>query len=358
VSVHAMIPRFLISDATSMAGLPGRVVALASFFFGVVALAKFVDSWLIPAEKQKFKERAIQVWYLFGTGDPVAVIQTPLRFLSKLFTVVYGQHIFSWQAFYRSTIASLLLLIAALGVTGRSVAIPAHNLDNTFALIDQVIASDAVKKEWSKKENEQGSKVIIGWINKAKTYHTYTNNILYNVLFYFVFVVLNSLMGFASVVIARLTLRDMTQAKTLTTLGSLALANSLVFLGVYCIFLTIVCAAATPLTWIIVWLLFLIFVYWSWSIALSLLIPATIVALFFSPDWIRVAAANAALPGLLVLLLSVLAVILFPFKTSIHRIVLELIDRATVHEKGVFGFLIIFFSGLAVFISALARWFP
>jgi hypothetical protein len=346
----------LATAANSMTGLPARLLALSAFVIGIVSLAKLVDSWLLPKEKHRIKERAIAVWFAFGGADPVSVIQTPLRFLAKVFDVMYGLRIVSWRAFCRSAIVSLMLLIAALGVTGSSIAIPGRNLDKTFEAIDEVLASDTVKKEWDKTENEEGKKLILRWVDKIKAYHTSKNTALYNVSFFSLFLFLNSLMGFGSVVIARLTLRDMIQAKTLTTLLSLAIANSMVFLIVYSIFLTTICAAAMPLTWVVVWLVYLVFVYVSWSIAFALFIPGAIVALFFSPEWIKIAAVNAALPGLLVLLLSVFAVVVFPFRRWIHRSVLEILDRATLHDKGVFGFLIILFGALAASISVMARW--
>src|SRR6266446_10279356 len=94
--------------ANSMAGFPGRLIALSAFIIGIVSLAKLVDSWLLPREKYRIKEKAIAAWIAFGGSDPVSVIQTPLRFLAKVFDVMYGPRILSWRAFYRSTIVSVM----------------------------------------------------------------------------------------------------------------------------------------------------------------------------------------------------------------------------------------------------------
>ena len=338
-----------------------QLLAVAAFLSGAVALGKLVDSWMVPREKLRLKERTIAVWFDFGSQDALSVIQTPLRFMAKILESIYGPSIFSWKALSRSTLVSFILLVASLGVTGimtgEPFAIhspPWKSFEDSFAMIDTTLNSDALKAQWKKEENKAGQKLILKAAERMKVYHTSQNKVLYNCFFVLFVLLLNSIMDFGCLVVARLTLLDMVRATTITTLASLALTNGIAFLIVYSTFLTGVAAAAMPLTWVIVWLLFWIVKNIGWAIGVCFLVPAEVAAMVLSPSWIQVAAVNAAMPGLLVVFLSLLALSCFPFRRTIHNVILKLLDRATMHETGVLGFATIVAATMIVVISGLA----
>ena len=340
-----------------------QLLAVAAFLAVIVALGKMIDSWLVPYEKKTLKERTIAVWFHFGDSDPLIVVQTPLRVIAKVLDLIYGPAIFSWRAFGRSTLVSFLLLGASLSVTGIMMGVPFafstppwETFEESFALIDKGIGSDAFQKEWAKKENQAGKELILKWVKNIKAYHTAQNRAFYNWMFFFFASLLNAIMDFGCLVVARLTLSDMIKARTVTTIASLALANGITFIFVYTIFLTLVAAAAMPMTWAIIFVIYWIFRNISWAVGVCFLVPGSVAALVFSPPWIQVAAVNAAMPGLIVVFLSVLALCCFPIRRGIHDAIVKLLDRATMHEKGVLGFITLVVGTVIAIISALAFW--
>jgi hypothetical protein len=65
----------------------------------------------------------------------------------------------------------------------------------------------------------------------------------------------------------------------------------------------------------------------------STIVVGVFCALWFSPVWIRILVVVAALPSIVLVLASILALILTPFRRRLHKFVTFLLDRISLREK-------------------------
>jgi hypothetical protein len=118
----------------------------------------------------------------------------------------------------------------------------------------------------------------------------------------------------------------------------------------------LICVIATPFSWFVVWGLLACGHYVSWLLALALLLPSIMIALFLSPIWIKVLAGVIIILGQLALFISLASLLIFPFRKPLRWFLLELLDRAVSSEKGFVAFcgvLLATFGALAVGIVKL-----
>jgi hypothetical protein len=147
----------------------------------------------------------------------------------------------------------------------------------------------------------------------------------------------------------------MAQATTLFTLFSLSLINFLFSFLLYAICISITCTASLPFLWVVPPLLILCAMYVSWLLAVSIAFALVVTALKFSPQWMEIVSVVATLPGILVLLASLIALIAFPFRRVIRRIIVEWLSRAAESDKGVLAFSAAAFALLGLLVSLIPK---
>jgi hypothetical protein len=166
------------------------------------------------------------------------------------------------------------------------------------------------------------------------SYNTPGYKVLYTVLFIVLIILLNWLMDFVCLAVSRTLLRDMIEVRSVVSLFALHTMNFILvaIAGTTC--LTLALVAATPFTWGIVALLGLI---WQISkfLTMCFVVPALWCAIWFSPIWIRVLAVVAALPSVLLFLVTIIALLLMPWRARVHRAVSFLLDKIALREKAV-----------------------
>jgi hypothetical protein len=211
---------------------------------------------------------------------------------------------------------------------------PWATLNQTFDSIEQV-AKEQAKKKTDKPEVDER---VRRWYQKAREFRTLRTQIIYSVAFVALVIASAVLSNFICVALGRKTLRDMAHATTLFTLFSLSLINFVFSFLLYAVCISIVCTASLPFLWIVPPLLILCAVYVSWLLAVSMACPLVVLALKFSPQWMKIVSVVATLPGILVLLASLLALLAFPFRRVIRDLIVEWLSRAAESDKGVLAF--------------------
>jgi hypothetical protein len=88
-----------------------------------------------------------------------------------------------------------------------------------------------------------------------------------------------------------------------------------------------------------------------------LIVPAIWCAVWFSPIWIRVFAIVAAMPSVLLLLVTVVAFLLSPWRSAVHRQVSRLLDKIALREKAVVAIGVTMLTGLIVLLSYIPTFF-
>ena len=96
-------------------------------------------------------------------------------------------------------------------------------------------------------------------------------------------------------------------------------------------------------------------VYVSWLLAASIALPLVVLALKFSPQWMKIVSVVATLPGILVLLASLLALLAFPFRRVIRDVIVEWLSRAAESDKGILAFAAATFTLLGILVSLIPK---
>jgi hypothetical protein len=337
-----------------------------NFWLGIFLLivlastgANFLDTWLKPFEKLRLHNKIVDLWYSLGERDPRVVVQAPIRAITRFLTALYGERLFSLMAFRRSSLITLSLFAFALvlsafrtGMPFSADDLPWRNFDRNYNAIEMVAKSDALRAN-EKPEVRETSQRLFAQIQE---YNNPENRTTYSILFFPCIAAVVGALNFGSIAFARQALAEMGQAKSLVTLFSLGLGNLFVSLLIYIVGLSLICIIAIPFSWFVVWALIACGYHVSWLLALALLLPSVILALFLSPNWITVLCSVIIVHGTLVMFISLGAILLYPVRKGARWLLLEVLDRSVSSSKGFFAFCAILFAsvgGVAVLIAKM-----
>jgi hypothetical protein len=242
-------------------------------------------------------------------------------------------------------------MLFGLAVSGIASGVPFGIQEPPWATFNQTLDSiEQMAKEQAKQKTDkpQVDERLRRWYKKALEFRTVRAQAIYSITFF-------ALVTGSAVALGRKTLRDMAQATTLFTLFSLSLINFLFSFLLYAVCLSIACTASLPFLWVVPPLLILCAMYWSWLLAVSIAFPLIVIALKLSPQWMEIVSVVATLPGILVLLASLIALIAFPFRRVIRRLIVEWLSRAAVSDKGVLAFSAATFTLLEILVSLIPK---
>jgi hypothetical protein len=322
------------------------VLLLVAFAGAGAALA---DSLLRPSEKLRIHALIIRVSESINAPDPRVVIQTPLFLAIRLLQRLYGKDLFSLVAFRRASFFGGCLLGFALVLSGLRWGapfslddLPWRTFDRTFAAVETLAVNTANDKGLKPDVRALEQRVL----TRVRKYKNPENRLMYSVLFFPLIAIAAALLNFLSISFARRALEEMALARNLISLFSLMLSTLFVSPLIYLMGISILCIIATPFSWLVVWALIACGHYVSWLLALGLALPSVIVALFFSAQWIKVLVSVIMLPSLLAIILSIGALVLFPFRGAIRWLLVEFFDRAVSSDKGFLACCALFFAVL------------
>jgi hypothetical protein len=396
-----------------------QIVHAIFFLGGVNYCIDAIDFWLGAELKKRLRERTVNAWADFGSSDPLVVVQTPLRILSKCFDKICGEKIVSFRAFWRSSLVSTCILLSTLAVVGMfngkpfGIDIyPWQTFDDYFGSANILVKSPQANKllqqyltapeqfeerhhstspesvrgfkkasltppvadatmpknavvpgptPWVPQTKEQALKaaqvaqVVSVWIKRIAAYDTPFWRVLYSVAFFIIVPLLNILMDFFCIAVARKIVREMIVARTLTTLLALIVFDLSILLVIYLISLLFICFLTYPLGAVVSGGLLILGLDVNIPFALTLMVPCVLVALWFGPVWIKVVSLNASLPTVILSLISLLSFGMFEFRVKIHRFITHALDLACQHEKGVLAFVKAILGGLVVVMAFVAK---
>jgi hypothetical protein len=324
----------------------------------VAGVTWLLNPWLRPIEKSRLRRRVSALSSALKDSDPLVVAKSPLQITSILLDRIYGSRLLSWRALWRATVLSVALMVSALTIYGIRSGVPFgireppwRTFNQTFDSIQQT-AREQAKQKTDKPEVDERLRRFYAKLLEFRTPRT---RMIYSAAF-FAFVVLAAVLSnFFCVALARKTLRDMGDATTLFTLFSLSLINFLFSFLLYATCISIICMASLPFLWLIPFLLVLCAIYLSWLLAASITLPLVVAALKLSPYWMEIVSVVATLPGILVLIASVIALIAFPFRRAVRGLIVQWLSRSAQSDEAVLALSAIAFTLLAVLVSLIPK---
>jgi hypothetical protein len=304
---------------------------IATLLAVLAGVTKFLDLWVRPVEKSRLQARINGLSAALNQSDALVVIKAPLQMASIILERIYGSRLLSWKGFWRATVLSIALMLFGLSVSGIASGVPFGIHEPPWSIFNQTFDSiEQVAKEQAKKKTDkpEADEKVRRWYAKALEFRTLRAKTIYSIAFFALVIASAVLSNFACVALSRKTLHDMEHARTLFTLFSLSLINFLFSFLLYAVCISVICTASIPFLLIVPLLLILCALYWSWLLAVSITLPLVVAALKFSPQWMKIVSVVATLPGILVLLASLIALIAFPFRRVIQRLIVEWLSRA------------------------------
>lgn len=333
------------------------LLEVATLLFAAGTASKFLDFWLRPVAKARLLRRVNDLSSALKQSHALVVIKSPLEMASTVLDRIYGIRLLSCKAFRRSAILSITLMLFSLSISGIASGVPFgirqppwSTLSQTFDFIEQA------KKELAKnKPHIPEADARLREYEKILQFRTWQGQTIYSIGFFALVIAAAVFSNFVCVALARKTLRDIAHATTLFTLFSLSLINFVFAFLLYASCISVICTASLPFLWVIPPLLILCAIYWSWLLAASIAPPLVVAALQFSPQWMKIVSVVATLPGILVLLASLLALLAFPFRRVIRNVIVEWLSRAAESDKGVLAFAAATFTLLGVLVSLIPK---
>lgn len=312
--------------------------ALSAMLLMVGGLTGFLAVWLTDAEKRKFSDKLAtlgQDWLSTRMG----VIKIPLYALNAFLTALMGEKRFSKKAICRSSALSIMMLIGCLGIggflTGTSLGITKSPWSAYDEKLQELHSLEGVK------HNAEALAILKSVQQPAWKW-------VYSSVLIFLIIIINVAADVLSLAAARRILADLLTTDSPVLLSGallLGLSISLLVANAVVLILTVVTDPGIMSATIISFLFsgqWRLLTYALWGASLFF-------AWYTSAVWIRAIAVSAALPGILLVLLSVLALILYPAKSQLSTVFRSTLQRALSHEKGP----ILFIGGVAASLAAL-----
>lgn len=335
------------------------LVTICELLGGIGITTGAISYFLDEKSKKSIRERTTAVWMKFEESDSLIVVKAPLTFLAALLDSLYGERAFSWKGFWRCCFVSTTLALTALLLTGAFMHKPFGMNMPPWKAFDETLTAVRLVSENPKSfetATPEQQEVFRRLCSTVLSYHTPGYKWLYVTLFVVLVSVLNWFMDFACLVISRRLLRDMIEATSFVTLFALHTVNFIFVAIAGTICLSSVVIAATPFTWAILGFLGLL-VATSKFFAGCLVVPAIWCAIWFSPIWVRVFAVVAALPSVLLLLVTLVAFVLSPWRNALHRRISRLLDKIALREKAVVAIGVVIVVGIVVLLSYTPTFF-
>jgi hypothetical protein len=327
---------------------------LAAWLTLVAIPTAAVNYWLGEGKKAAIREKITIAWINVVATDALTFTKMPFRLLSKAVDRIYGKKLFSWKSFWRVSVFGTCMLLASLALFGISTRKPLFGIETppweSFNVTFQAIEQSAQNEQLWKDEKPEDRESRIRLIEKLRAYNTSTYKVGYSLAFFALVLGLNCLMYFFCFGIARKVLRATHEASSFVTFFSLLTLNVLVSTIAYTLCLSIVCVAAAPILWTIAGLLLLVF-FASKLTGILLMFPAILCVLWLSPGWIRLFAVNAALPSILLIGVSLVALLVFPVRTHVQRMLGGLLHKLASRDYAVIAIVILGLSGIVAWLT-------
>ena len=324
---------------------------MAMVVLPTVGLFKALDVWMTKEDRERLRERLAEIWFNAAKSTPLIFIQLPLRVLKSLLDRIYGPKVISFKAFIRVAVSSVAIFIPTLGLVGIFSGTPFsfeqppwHGFDESFRFIEKAFT----KAETEAKTPEHRAR-IEDWHKQIAAYQTPGFRVLHTVIACGVTLLLIAFFAYVSLVISRKLLRDLTTAKTGTTLLALLFLDALFSLLVFLSVLSVVMMTSLPLASLAAFFIGALFREGLLAFGFVVVIFCISLECFLAPTWVKISSFVATLPALSVLMVAFLTFVLFPFRKHVHKAITQTLDRALQYEKGPVSFII----ALAVFFEAL-----
>ena len=320
--------------------LVGVLVAL------IAVLTAAVDKLLTKKERVRIRQRATTASVALEKAEPFAVVKGPLRLFSTTLDVVYTSKILSWRGFLRASAINTILCVAALLIVGVVTGKPLGVETAPWTVFDQTL--QAIEQTQAVYQNAYPEQVaeLNRWFATALSFKTPAYKSAYIFGFIAFIIVLSWALEFVCLAVARALVREMIEVRTPLALTALHTFNFLFVAVAACVALCIAVVAGAPIIWPVVSILYKLSIV-SIGVAVALWIIAIFCLVVFSPVWIRVVVAVAALPSVVLLISTLIALLLVPFRRRIHLGVSWLLERIRSNEKAVIA------SGLTIFFVCL-----
>ena len=353
----------------------------------------FKDVWLSDAQHKKLRQKFEDWWLTVVDLDKLKLALACTIKLNNVLNRIFGDYLFSRQAFWRTSVSATGLLIASLALIGllnhdifgvkpwenyrktaEAVISTIPQLQERFADASQPslvtntlpVGSDI---NLFKKNNPgvlitNNSSIMLVTntaaanvsilLEKVKRsavkYDTTAYCAIYSVTFIIILIFLNALLCFLSLVISRMIMREMiASARPFSTLALLA-TNFFLVVNVSSVFLLFLIILNTPIIWYFLPLVLFILPH-SFSVYLLVIFGGELASWIFSSPALKLVAVIAFLPFIFTLTVCLFSYSAMICRNLFHKCVSSILLRCA--EKGPLTVIIVTSAVIASLIAGL-----
>ena len=329
------------------------------------AFTKLFDVFVNESTKISIKEKIENFWVDLDDAHPYIIIQAPLIFLSTFYNIFFGKRCFSKKAITRSALLSFALLIASLSITGVFTGTHLGMEKLPWQYFDEMIKAEKrlydVELKSSENDKKESAFSSTEYSKKRWEFISQFNKpiwrILYSIFFVLFVFIINAFVDTISFSISRLMLNEMIQTKSVLLLFSVFFLNAVIsiFIATMVLFASILLTMPSIAVTVIALVSYLLLKYTAWTTIG--LFGAAVGTWKLSGGWFVVLAITTIFPSIVFCLAIFISILINPIKNKVYKFFKVIILRAIEHEKGIFAFFSIFFTGTGAIIGAIVKLF-
>jgi len=374
-----------------------NLVILIGVLLGVpIAIAKFYeDVWLMDSQKKRLRERFETWWLTVADYDRLKLALACTVKFNSLLDKMFGDRLFSKEAFYECSIPSTGLLFACLAIVGllnnepfgvlpwknyheslhamknmaNGLAPDGHDAGRMFESLDGGTNVDLWSHGYlyveyhfarvSLNTNSEQLSPLETWSNSLAfykdcvvEYDTPSRVVIYSVAFFIILPTLNACLCFCSLVFCRLILREIIASARWFSTFALLVTNLVLVLAVSSIVLILLTIIAVPIIWIVLPSAFVVAKQSFLTFGAAMLGSICGVWLM-SSSALKIVLAIALLPSLLTIAVAGFSLIAMISRNALHSIVSAVLLRCA--ERSPFVLIGGSFGVIAALIACLAK---
>lgn len=318
---------------------------ITAFLISIALLARVLDWWMTSEGKAQLKthiENLLSRNYINSSS----IVKAPLSAFNQLLNLAIGEVILSKKAFRRSSLLSILLLIACLAVGGVLSNTFFGISDSPWSAYEKKIAYyeniiNIEEKSLDAEMSEEESAKVLDYISKAKrrieVAKKHYLKWIYSIFLIIAVLAVNLIADIASIAFIRKVVKDLLYTESLILIsGALLLSVFVSFLIVNFTLITLF-TFSSPFFIESSTLGRLIFSY-SKPFGIGIAIGYGLYAWWMGSTWLKAAAISAIIPSLMLVCLSLVSATLYPMRSLIGALINKTLTRAVRSEKGVLLF--------------------
>jgi len=291
------------------------LLSFIAILSGSVAVTRVFDIWIGQEERERLRRYLQNLSSRIEETPPFSLMHTPFRLGTSACDALFGPAVLSQQALRRAALLHVLLLLFSLGVAGWATGAPFGLPHAPWSFSTRML--EELKGLQSTELTPEEREFNLKWSRMVEGVTSPPWNWAYAISIVAVTFLVTGMAGAVSLALTRLLMRELILSDSPTLTVAAIVFNLFIAGSVSTGLLVVIAIFSQPAVWLLLPLVPLLLT--GPAVLTGPLVAFVTAGLWgYGSTWTRIVALTSILPAFGLILLGVVIVGLYPFRTQIH----------------------------------------